>query len=117
MNGVVAENQLTFEMLLNPSVLNPEDEARLSAQALQIYRLFKIAERMRQVLTTSDLAQIGRQYNARINEVRHALVKVGLMIDESRGKGGNNYYRVVPLEQSTFWSEKVVKKGLEYKWL
>ncbi len=111
----IAKQQLTFDVLLNPSVVEI-DELRLSAQALQILRLFRILERMNVIVTTNELSQIAHQYNARLNEVRHALVKVGLMIDETGGRGGNNYYRVVPLDKSTFWAS-VQKKDEVGKWL
>lgn len=108
--------QMTFEILLNPSVVEI-DEERLSRQAREIWSLFKYKQyRLGLKITTGDLAAIARQYNARLNEIRHALAPIGLMIDEIRGQAGNNTYEIVPIEESTFWQDKVVKKGLEWKW-
>ena len=109
------ERQMTLDILLNPSVAEI-DEERLSRQARDIYSLFKYKQfRLGLKVTTGDLADIARQYNARVNEIRHALVKVGEMIDEIPGQGGTNYYEVVPLEKSTFW-KKVKQKNEEWKW-
>jgi len=102
--------QMTFELLLNPSV-REKDELRLSKQARAIYELLR-----RGPVRTSELATIGLQYNARINEVRHAVIKLGLMIDQQEGEGGENQYRLVELQQSVFW-RKVKQKGEQWKWL
>lgn len=111
------EQQLTLDILLNPSVAEI-DEERLSRQARDIWSLFKYKQfRLDLKITTGDLADIGKQYGARLQEVRKALVKTGQMIDEVGRDGGTHYYQVVPLDRSTFWKEKVVKKGEEYKWI
>ena len=102
--------QLLLEILLNPSVKDVDVE-RLSKQSIAIFNCFK-----RGPVKTSLAASIARQYNARINELRHALVKVGLMIDKQEGEGGENTYVIVPLDVSTFW-QKVKRKGQEWKWL
>ena len=102
-------DQLTFEILLNPSVKD-EDIERLSAQAQEIYRRLE-----KGILTTGDANSIACQYSARINEIRHALVKHNQMIDCVPGDGGNNYFKIVPLNESTFW-KYVIRKGQQWKW-
>jgi hypothetical protein len=97
------------EILLNPSI-KEKDELRLSNQAKKIYDLLKLGP-----VTTSEAAAIAKQYNARINEIRHILAPLGLMIDELEGQGGENSYLIVELERSTFWKEKK-EKGEEWKW-
>ena len=103
-------SQLTFDILLNSSVRS-EDKLRLTGQAGKIYRRLQQGP-----MTTSELASIDRLYNSRLNEIRHAIVRAGLMIDEIRGKGCENKYEIVPLDVSTFW-RKVKQKGEECKWL
>lgn len=97
------------EIPLNPSV-EEKDELRLKNQAMEIYGLLQLGP-----ITTSEAAAIAKQYNARINEIRHALVHKGLMIDEIEGEGGENKYEIVNLETSTFW-KKVREKNEEWKW-
>lgn len=98
------------EIPLNPSV-KEKDELRLSGQALEIYGLLGLGP-----VRTSEAAAIAKQYNARINEIRHALVRKGLMVDEIEGEGGENKYEIVDLETSTFW-KKVKEKNEEWKWV
>ena len=102
--------QMTFEVLLNPSV-KERDGLRLSRQARRIYDLFE-----RGPVETSALVAIACQYNARLSEIRHALVPLGLMIDEVTGEGGQNKYHIVELQQSTFW-KNVEQKDEVWKWL
>jgi len=97
------------EILLNPSVKDIEQEL-LNAQAWELYGLLKLGP-----VTTSKAAAKACQYNARINEIRHALFKIGKMIDMVEGDGGENSYIIVPLEKSTFW-EKVKSRGEDWKW-
>lgn len=99
-----------LEILLNPSVKG-KDELRLSRQAKTIYDLLRCGP-----VKTSQLAEIGLQYGARLSEVRHALVKIGLMVDEIGGEGGENQYQLVELERSTFW-QRVQERGEIWKWL
>lgn len=103
-------DQLTFEILLNPSVKD-EDIERLHKQAQEIYHRLENG-----ILTTGDANGIACQYSARINEIRHALVKHGRMIDCVPGDGGNNFFKIVPLNVSTFW-KYVIKKSEQWKWL
>lgn len=105
----VISQQMTFEILLNPSVKD-RDQLRLSAQAGKILDLLE-----RGPVKTSQLAEIGCQYQARLSEVRHALVKLGLMIDQRDGQGGENEYTIVELDRSTFW-QRVKEKDEEWKW-
>lgn len=98
------------EILLNPSV-REKDEPRLSRQANELYYLLRLGP-----VKTSEASIIACQYNARINEIRHAIVKQDLMIDEFEGVGGENTYKLVNLADSTFW-KKVKKKHEEWKWL
>ena len=102
--------QMTFEVLLNPSV-KERDGLRLSRQARRIYALLQ-----RGPVKTSELVAIACQYSARIFEIRKALAPLGLMIDEVTGEGGQNKYRIVELAQSTFW-KKVEQKDEAWKWL
>jgi len=98
-------NQLTFEILLNPSV--PEaDELRLGRQVEKMYSLF--VERRKAGLTVSntELAKIGFVYQARLYELRRALIPHGWCIDLVRkSEGGVNCYSLVPLEDSTFYAK------------
>jgi len=107
----MTHRQMTIgELLLNPSVKN-KDTLRLSRQAEKIYALFR-----RGPVKTSQLAAIACQYNARISEIRHSIVKIGLMVDEIEGSGGQNEYRIVELGRSSFW-KKVKQKNEVWKWL
>jgi len=98
--------QLTFEVLLNPSVLAAE-EHRLSCQSYQILELFIAADRIGRIVRTSELADIARLYTARMVEVRRALVPKGFCIDlvERDTATGNNGYALVPLAQSTYYAK------------
>ena len=102
-------SQLTFEILLNPSVQD-DDIKRLSRQCQMIYHKLCMGK-----IKTSQLARIAKLYNARLNEIRHMVVKHGKMIDCIKGQGGENTYVMVPLRKSSFW-EKVVKKNEQWKW-
>jgi len=94
------------EVLLNPSV-KAEDELRLSWQATMMFHLFKSRSRIGQPVSTADLMEIGNQYQARLYELRRALINIGLCIDRvKKGEGGINYYSLVNLENSTFYAER-----------
>lgn len=114
--------QMTFEDLredidLNPSV-KPEDEVRVEIQAKRMRRLFFARAKENQLVSTADLRGIGAQYNARLYELRHWLIKHGLCIDdikngqlskyqkERKKKKGIHYYSIIPLSQSTFYAER-----------
>jgi len=97
---------MTFEILLNPSV-PVEDELRLSRQANKMYGLFRIRQRIGLCVSTIDLEEIGNQYQARLYEVRRALIPLGWCIDLVRkGQGGINYYKLVRVEDSKFYAER-----------
>jgi len=106
---MTARQMLLTEITLNPSV-KEKDELRLSRQALEIYNLLKLGP-----VTTQQAASIACQYNARINEIRHALKFFGLMVDKIEGRDGGNIYQIVTLEKSTFWKE-IKQKGEQWKW-
>ncbi|GAH43380.1 unnamed protein product, partial [marine sediment metagenome] len=84
------------EIPLNPSV-KKKDELRLSRQAKEIYDLLQLGP-----VTTDEASAIAKQYNARINEIRHALLELGLTVDEKDGQGGNNKYEIVKFEGSCY---------------
>lgn len=85
------------EILLNPSV-EEKDELRLSRQAKEIYGLLQLGP-----ARTSELNVIACQYNARINEIRQALMPLGLTVDLTKqGDGGNNEYEIVEFEGSKY---------------
>lgn len=97
---------LLTEILVNPSV-ETEDEMRLSNQAKEIYGLLQLGP-----VTTSELAAIACQYNARVNEIRRALLEKGLTIDlTEKGEGGNNKYEIVNFEGSKYEAH-LKKEGL-----
>ncbi len=98
--------QQQLSLTLNPSV-KEKDELRLSRQAMEMYELFLARDRMGLLVSTNDLDAIGDQYQARLYEVRRALISKGLCIDlVKKGEGGVNYYKLVNLEQSTFFSKR-----------
>lgn len=96
--------QLTFDdLLLNPSV-QPQDEGRLNRQAEAILRLFLHARRDNRLVTNTELMAIGRQYQARLYEVRRFLVPQGFCIDLIKRDGdGLCYYSMIPIDESTFY--------------
>lgn len=105
---IMNQRQTLFSelLLLNPSV-EEKDELRLSRQAREIYGLLQLGS-----ARTSELATIGLQYNARINEIRHAIMELGLTIDlTEEGEGGNNKYEIVEFEGSRYQTH-LRKKGL-----
>lgn len=94
------------EILLNPSV-KEKDELRLSKQAKEIYDLLQLGP-----VTTWELSIIACQYNARVNEIRQALMPLGLTVDlTEEGEGGNNKYEIVEFEGSKYQAH-LRKKGL-----
>lgn len=101
--------QLTFEILLNPSV--PEiNELRLVRQSQRMYRLFVSRYRTSLPVSTSDLTTIGAQYNARLYELRRALIPLGWCIDlVKRSETGVRYYKIVRLAESEFYKKLQTK--------
>ncbi len=99
------------ELMLNPSVARG-DEKRLTNLSRQMLRLFREAYRKGQTVSTSQLVQISAQYNSRVWEIRRWLVPQGFCIDlVKRGKGGENFYSVVRIDESVFY--KAHKEKLE----
>lgn len=101
------DRQLLIEEIpLNPSV-ETEDEDRLHTQARDMRSLFFFRSRIFLPVSTIDLIDIGGQYNARLFELRRWLIKRELCIDLVRkGKGGVNYYVLVPLKHSSYYKER-----------
>jgi len=101
--------QLSFEILLNSTVL-AEDEIRLTKQAWQIFRLFYSNGRVNPaVVTTGRLRAMAGQYNARLSEIRRALIPLGWCIDEFHAVGGNNIYKMAPVETSRYCRDRPEK--------
>ena len=98
------KSQLTFDILLNPSV-RAEDEKRLSKQARKILTLLLERSALGLTVDTSELNAIACQYNARIFEIRCYLAKYGDFVDKvgtDKHRPGVNHYQIVPFEDSTF---------------
>jgi len=92
------ELPLFEEILLNPSV-PADEELRLSVQALKIWGIF----RRGLPVFTSQLSKVACQYNARLNEVRQALMKFDLTIDLThKSRFGNNTYEIVRFQGSKY---------------
>lgn len=105
-------HQMTFEILLNPSV-EEADEKRLLTHFWSVWNLFWSRCRIGIfVVSTIDLIDYGKgQYQARLSEVRRAMIPTGYCIDlVRRGKGRVNYYAIVPIETSTFYA-KLKREG------
>jgi hypothetical protein len=99
-----------YQMMLDEVLLNPStqkmDEQRLSRQCRSIFGLFCARRRMGMLVTTADLMAEAGQYNARINELRRAIIKIGWCIDlVKRNSDGNNGYELVPIENSEFYAK------------
>jgi hypothetical protein len=103
--------QMSFEILLNPMVPD-EDALRLTRQGNKMYRLFAGRFRTGCKVSTMDLREICCMYQTRLHELRRALIKMGWCIDLiKKGPGGNNWYSLVRLGDSTFYAERK-QKGL-----
>ena len=109
-----------FEPLVNPSV-SEADERRLSGYVRRLYGLFKYRQIMALPVSTLDLIDLAKaQYNARLYELRRALIPLGLCVDRIQEgdegwrpewedkKNGQTvyYYRMVWLADSRFFREK-----------
>lgn len=105
-------HQMTFEILLNPSV-EEQDEKRLLTHFWSLWNLFWSRCRIGIfVVSTLDLMDCGKaQYGARLSEVRRAMIPMGYCIDlVKHGQGGVNYYAIVPIENSSFYA-RLKEKG------
>lgn len=98
-------NQLSFQILLNPSV-PVADELRLSRQVAEMYRVFVEAQKAGLPVPNIELAKIGLMYQSRLYDLRRALIPQGWCIDlVQKTKSGMNYYSLVRLDQSRFYAE------------
>jgi hypothetical protein len=100
------------EILLNPSV-KPPDEIRLEGYCKAMFHLF--VERYHYCIkhpnasgvSTSEIIQIGKaQYQARLSELRRALIPLGWCIDRVSGEGSVFFYKMVELNKSTFYQKR-----------
>ena len=103
-------DQLTFEHIRLNSSVQPPDVNRLKGHVQRLYRLFYLRKQYGRAgwVSTEALMDVGKaQYQARLKELRHWLIPEGWCIDlVERGEGGNNFYKLVPLSESTFYAER-----------
>lgn len=129
------QQQMTLDILLNPSV-PAEDELRLSRQAQKICRLLETGRKTGTLVANyqimsclmgpvscpycqrtiplnylAEFLKLVLQYQARLYEVRRALIPADCCVDKIHGKGGVNYYRIVPLSESTFFAKRKEQLG------
>ena len=90
---------LLKEIQVNPSV-PPEDELRLSRQAMKIYELLRGRHKYGRWVNVDELSNIARQYNARLNEIRRALIPLGLIVGPPDKRDGLNWYRIILLDDA-----------------
>lgn len=83
------------EILLNPSV-PPDMEEVLTGQVWDVYRLFL----NRKCVCHKRIAKIAAQYNARISEIRAALIPEGWIIGPPGKRGKLNFYKLIRLEEA-----------------
>ena len=94
---IIPPHQMTFtELSLNSSVLE-KDAKRLSRQTRQIFD--RMNNRNLPPISTGELSDIAKQYNARIYEIREMLRPHGFKIECIKAEGGNNHYRIVKLKE------------------
>lgn len=120
------KGQLTFadipeEIMLNPSVELP-DEIRLEGYCKSLYHLFIGRRNLRKMypeallVSTAELMEYAKaQYNARLRELRIALLKVGWCIDRVSGEGGQFFYDLVPKQESTYYKKRKNKLDIELR--
>lgn len=108
----MTKGQMTFEDLptayLNSSV-EDVDENRLAGHVRRIFGLFKSRLFMGFPVSTLDLMEFGGgQYNARLWELRQALIPLGWCIDHIPEKtdGGCHYYELKKLAESVFYKKR-----------
>lgn len=109
--------QLTRDILLNPSV-HELDEERLERHVRSMYLLFWARHVSGILVSTLDLQEYGKaQYNARLSELRQALMPFGQCIDKvpreerpEAAQKGIHYYKLVPLSESTYYKEWLRKQ-------
>ncbi len=101
----MGRQMMLSELTLNPSV-KPEDERRLSRQALRIYTALQKGP-----VWTNTLVSLARQYNARIHELRQWLAPQGLTIDlTGKDVQGDFKYELVDSADSRY-EQTLKKKG------
>ena len=98
--------QLTFASIKKPVLaagpkpnasVPKADEKRIKPQAKDILNRLR-----KGTVSTKELVSVARQYNARLNEIRKHLARIGMTVDCMEGKAGNNHYRIVPLHGSKY---------------
>jgi hypothetical protein len=104
-----------LHLFVKPNRIEPNrtvaeaDRPRLSRQAREILSLLRQGP-----IRTSELAAIGRQYNARLREVRDFLRPDGQTVDMiERDPGGNNRYAIRPFHGSWYEAE-LMKKQVKF---
>ena len=123
---MIDRQMMLAEVPVNPSV-KPEDELRLSRQALEVYKMLRWKP-----MWTSDLilpsgvvciycswhfkpdqlTHINCQYLARLYEIRQALMPLGLTVDlTEEGESGNNKYEIVEFKGSRYQAH-LRKRGI-----
>jgi len=103
---------MTLDILLNPSV-ETIDEERLVGHIRRLFGLFKFRDKVGLPVSTLDLMDLGKaQYNARLSELRMALIPLGWCIDRvvkdlpDNTAQGVHYYKLVTLEKSTYYQKR-----------
>jgi hypothetical protein len=77
--------QMTLEVLLNPSV-RQEDEIRLSRQARKIVK--RLTDGFLPAPTNADFGKIALKYTSRLSEIRDAVEAIGLqLVAKDQGEG------------------------------
>ncbi len=118
-SGVKEYHPLTYddvdklpEAMLNPSV-EPPDEERLAFNFRRLYGLFVSRQNLTEIypealpVSTAELMEYAKaQYNARLKELRRALIELGWCIDCVGSKAGTHYYKLVPLGESTYYAKR-----------
>jgi hypothetical protein len=81
------------------------DRKRIKPQTTEIYERLK-----RGPVWTNELAGIGKQYNARIKELRNFLSASCMTVDMTfQGPDGNNRYEIKPLAGSNYQKQLIAR--------
>ena len=99
MTPIPGRQMLLDEILVNPSV-PPEDELRLSKQAMKIYEKLRGRKLYGGWVNTDEMAEIARQYGARLNEIRRALIPLGLIVGPPEKRDNLNWYTIILLDDA-----------------
>jgi len=112
------DKQLTFESIdkARPSwmkdgpkpniTVGKNEEKRVGPQATEILSRLKSRP-----VRISEMSNIAKQYNARINEIRRHLSKIGMTVDCFESKDGDNEYRIVPLAGSNYQKKLMARQA------